>query len=298
VKAVFTHKADSIYDDLPEERYHFPSTYLRQVEKSVGDFIVYYEPRRVGNSGAAYRGRQCCVATARVTGIRPDRVRPDHYYALIDSYLEFINPVPFRQGSVFYEQFLVRSDGNTSKGAFGRAVRTLPEVEYDAIVQAGYGRDLLLPDHRDAELARGLAEPSPLFQRPIVERLVSRPLRDAAFAKGVQSAYRQTCAFTGLRIINGGGRAEAEAAHIRPVADNGPDSVRNGLALSGTVHRMFDRGLVSVAPDYSILIARMGVPEAALRWFRPDRKISVPEDPRSRPHPTFLEYHRHQVFKG
>lgn len=298
MKAVFTHKADSVYDDLPEERYHFPSTYLRQVEKSVGDFIIYYEPRRVGNSGSAYRGRQCYVATARVTGIRPDPVRADHYYASIDSYLEFLNPVPFRQGSVFYEQFLVRSDGNTSKGAFGRAVRELPEGEYDAIVQAGYGRDLLVPDQPAAERTRGLAEPPPLFERPIVERLVSRPLRDAAFAKGVQSAYRQTCAFTGLRIINGGGRAEAEAAHSRPVADNGPDSVRNGLALSGTVHWMFDRGLVSVAPDYSILIARTGVPEAALRWFRPDRKISVPDDPRLRPHPTFLEYHRQQVFKG
>jgi putative restriction endonuclease len=43
-KAVLTHKPGSIYDDLPEERYHFPATYLRQVEAAVGDFIVYYEP--------------------------------------------------------------------------------------------------------------------------------------------------------------------------------------------------------------------------------------------------------------
>jgi hypothetical protein len=28
---------------------------------------------------------------------------------------------------------------------------------------------------------------------------------------------------TGLRIINGGGRAEVQAAHIQPVADDGPD---------------------------------------------------------------------------
>jgi putative restriction endonuclease len=41
---------------------------------------------------------------------------------------------------------------------------------------------------------------------------------------------------TGLRIFNGSGRAEVQAAHIRPVADNGPDSVRNGLALSSTIH--------------------------------------------------------------
>jgi putative restriction endonuclease len=30
-KAVFTTKADPTYDDLPEFRYHFPRTYLRQV---------------------------------------------------------------------------------------------------------------------------------------------------------------------------------------------------------------------------------------------------------------------------
>ncbi|WP_200841053.1 HNH endonuclease [Geminicoccus flavidas] len=53
---------------------------------------------------------------------------------------------------------------------------------------------------------------------------------------------------------------------------HGSNQVRNGIALSGTVHWMFDRGLVSIAPDHSILVAGSGVPEAALRWFRPDRR--------------------------
>ena len=51
-KAVLTHKAGSIYDDAPEERYHFPRIYLRQVEAAVGDWIVYYEPRRLTLSDA------------------------------------------------------------------------------------------------------------------------------------------------------------------------------------------------------------------------------------------------------
>lgn len=46
VKAVLTTKLEPTYDDLPEERYHFPRTYLRQIEAAVGDWIVYYEPRR------------------------------------------------------------------------------------------------------------------------------------------------------------------------------------------------------------------------------------------------------------
>jgi len=45
-KAVFTTKATPSYKDLPEERYHFPRTYLNFVQQAVGDYIVYYEPRR------------------------------------------------------------------------------------------------------------------------------------------------------------------------------------------------------------------------------------------------------------
>jgi hypothetical protein len=43
----------------------------------------------------------------------------------------------------------------------------------------------------------------------------------------------RSCAFTGPKIINGGGRSEVQAAHIRPVTStsSGPDSPRNGMAL-------------------------------------------------------------------
>jgi putative restriction endonuclease len=35
-KVVFTTKIDPTYDDLPEERYHFPRTYLRQAIRNWG----------------------------------------------------------------------------------------------------------------------------------------------------------------------------------------------------------------------------------------------------------------------
>jgi len=40
-KAVLTTKVDPTYDDLPESRYHFPRSYLRQVEAAKGDFVIY-----------------------------------------------------------------------------------------------------------------------------------------------------------------------------------------------------------------------------------------------------------------
>lgn len=72
---------------------------------------------------------------------------------------------------------------------------------------------------------------------------------------------------TGLQLINGGGRAEVAAAHIRPVEANGPVIVSNGLALSGTAHWMFDRGLISLSDDLCILVSRQANDPDSVRSF-------------------------------
>ena len=93
-KAVFTTKVGSGYDDVVELRYHFPETYLRAVEATIGDQIIYYEPRR-GSGQMAY------FAVAQVTGVRADRLRAGHYYADLAGYLDFDRKVPFVEGSLY-----------------------------------------------------------------------------------------------------------------------------------------------------------------------------------------------------
>lgn len=117
MKAVFTHKPGSIYDDLPEERYHFPETYLRQAEATVGDFVIYYEPGRVGTDDRGRHGRRAYVAAAQVTGIRPDPASKGQFYADIapETYVTFDRPVPFRVGEHYYERQLQRADGERAK---------------------------------------------------------------------------------------------------------------------------------------------------------------------------------------
>ncbi|MDX9859451.1 MAG: HNH endonuclease [Rhodospirillales bacterium] len=298
-RAVFTTKVDSSYDDLPEIRYHFPRTYLRAAERAVGDWIVYYEPRRTSGDLSSRGGRQAYFATARVTTIEPDSIRPDHFYALVTDYLELDHPVPFKEGEHYYESSLRRVDGGTSKGAFGRAVRLLADHEYDLILQAGFATLLAQTIEAESNYSiPGVAEEPATFERPIIESVVARPFREAAFARHVKAAYDNTCAITGIKLINGGGRAEVQAAHIRPVHAKGPDSIRNGIALSGTVHWMFDRGLISIDDDYTILVARDRVPDTVLRLINSEGCLSVPPRPDRRPHPQFLRYHRHEVFKG
>jgi putative restriction endonuclease len=296
-KAIFTTKAEPTYDDLPEFRYHFPRTYLRQAEAAVGDEIIYYEPRRTSGDPSSRGGRQAYFAAARVESIRPDAAIPDHFYAFVSGFLPFPRPVPFRDGELYYEAGLQRADGGTSKGAFGRAVRSINDAEFDLILRAGF-ETLIVPAPVATQEFPGFADEPAMFDRPIVERVTSRPFRDAAFSGAVKSAYSNTCAVTGLKILNGGGRSEVQAAHIRPVSASGPDSVRNGLALCGTVHWMFDRGLLSLDDDYTILMAPGRVPEPVHRLVNPGSKLKLPARPELRPHPQFLRFHRETVFKG
>jgi putative restriction endonuclease len=297
-KAVFTTKVTPSYEDLPEERYHFPRTYLNYVRRTVGDYIVYYEPRRSSAELSSRGGSQSYFAVARVESVTEDTNRSDHYFANIDraTYLDFDTAVPFYEGDQYYESALKKDDDSTNKGAFGRAVRLVPDDEFDRILKAGFAPILGEKPAIEAPSLE-ISEPTVPFERPIVEMMVSRPFRERSFMHNVRAAYSNRCAMTGLRLINGGGRPEVQAAHIQPVVSNGPDSVRNGLALSGTVHWMFDRGLISIGDDYKILVAKNHVPEDALRLLNRNGSINLPKDQTLYPNAHYLKFHRDVVFK-
>ena len=287
-KGIFITKVDPAYDDLPEARYHFPKMYLGQAQQIVGDWVIYYEPRR--NSG-----RQVYFATARVDAIEPDAKLANHYYARVSQYLEFPNPVPFRIGDKYFESGLRLPDGTVNAGLFQRAVHRLPDDEYGTIVEMGLQFNLL--DNGDVAVLKA-AEPETDYGRRTVQAIVTRPLRDAAFQQVVRTAYDATCAMTGLKLVNGGGKCEIEAAHIRPVADHGPDSPRNGLALSRTCHWMFDRGILSIEDNGMILTAKKLVSDQVKRMLNPEGYVRLPTKEILRPHAQFLRFHREHVFKG
>jgi putative restriction endonuclease len=297
-KAVFTTKVAPGYKDLPEARYHFQRSYLNRARQTVGDHIVYYEPRRPSVELSSMGGRQSYFGVARVTAVIEDSELADHYFALIDDYLDFDRPEPFAEGTEYYESALKKADGSTNRGAFGHAVRLIPDEEFDRILKSGFAP--ILEDSSSLQYAPrpGWSEPSIPFERPIVEMTVYRPFRERSFMHNVRSAYANRCAITGLRLINGGGRLEVQAAHIQPVASKGPDSVRNGLALSGTAHWMFDRGLISIGDDYKILVAKNHVPDDATRLLNQSGMINLPKDEAFHPNAQYLKFHRDQVFKG
>ncbi len=300
-RGVFLHREDSRYDDLPAERYQFPRQYLSRASQFIGDWIIYYEPRR-GPTGKGY------YAIACVERIIPDPSAPNMFLALIEpgSYLPFEQPVPFSGAAGIAERGVLNEEGRIS-GRVRAAVRPISIEDFNRILDLGIpGESPLLPragTSFELPLAGVLREQPEPFQfdteRERVGYYSSRVVRDRIFRRIVLEAYDCRCAMTGLKFINGGGRAEVEAAHIKPVEHHGPDDIRNGIALSGTAHWMFDRGLISLSDDLEVLVSRqVNDLEGVWKLINETRRATAPSNLAHRPHPSYLAWHRAHCFKN
>lgn len=295
---VFLHRSDSIYDDSPAEWYQFPRQYLSRVEPCIGDWIVYLEPSKVRDSRGYF-------AVARVKQVIADPTAPGMHLAIIEpgSYLEFINPVPFRDGTAPVERGLLNDDGRLS-GRAQSAVRPISAGDFNRILERGLEEgDAIMPRKDDSVPSPGFADSQVPFTfeqpRERVLSLTSRAVRKQVFRRIVLRAYGERCAITGMKLINGGGRAEVEAAHIRPVERDGPDIVNNGLALSGTAHWMFDRGLITLEDDLEIRISRhVNDRDSVENFINRTGRALPPLRLGDRPHPVFLKWHRENCFKA
>jgi putative restriction endonuclease len=290
-KGVFLFREDSIYDDSPWEFYQFPASYYSRAEQMIGDWVIFMQPVKAGREG--YH------AVARVDRITPDLRNTEMFLAIIDptSYLDFDRNVPFQTGGNYPERSVLNERGRVS-GRAQAAVRTIPPEDFDRIIALGF-------DSHDEALPRSDTDLGPVSGQPYelehdrVQMLTNRTIRDRIFRTRVLQAYDRRCAFTGFHFINGGGRAEVEAAHIKSVQDKGPDVVQNGLALSGTVHWMFDRGLLAVGDDSEILLSNhINDVDGVRKILSPSGRARFPKNAQERPDAQFLRWHRERCFKG
>lgn len=108
--------------------------------------------------------------------------------------------------------------------------------------------------------------------------------------------YAGACAVTGEHS-----GPVLEAAHIVPYGRGGEHRVDNGVLLRSDLHRLFDRGYVTVTPEY---VFRVG--ERLREEFHNGRSyytldgstITVPRASELRPNRDHLGWHRQMVFKG
>lgn len=120
-----------------------------------------------------------------------------------------------------------------------------------------------------------------------------RRARDHAFAELVKDAYDHSCAICGNSRETPAGNPEAEAAHIYPKRERGPDDVRNGLTLCKLHHWAFDTGWLAISDEHEILV-KDAPSRDGYREFKQleGELIRLPDRDDAEPHPMFLREHR------
>ncbi len=119
-------------------------------------------------------------------------------------------------------------------------------------------------------------------------------LRSSVFRKAIVKIYNYQCAVTGLKVMDKRNRPLLEAAHISPFSETYNDSVRNGIALSPTFHKAFDKGLLGISDDYRVVLhpdLRDESRDFSLSQYA-GKEIHLPEHKKFHPSAEFLHSHR------
>jgi putative restriction endonuclease len=128
-------------------------------------------------------------------------------------------------------------------------------------------------------------------------QLLVRPrLGQGTFSLAVRDAYTGACAVTGEHSV-----PALEAAHIIPYRDGGPHRIDNGMLLRSDVHRLFDRGYVTVTPDYIFRVGeRLREEFSNGRSYYPlnGARIALPAKDVWHPDRERLAWHQEHVFQG
>lgn len=290
MKAVFDTKPTSAYDDKQAFHYHFPKRYLKFAEQAEGDWVVLRRPRADGGNLAYF-------AAAKTRTIQQDPDDSSMFYAYFGDYVQFEQPVPWRPNGQYAEEAL-RQIPQREVGVYlrGRSVRLISEEDFSAILDVGLDRslrDLEATTDASAEPEEGddynPAAPARRTQKLLSNRLV----RDRNFRELVCNAYGRRCAISGFNFVDRLGHIEVQAAHIWSVSEGGPDVIQNGIAMTATVHWLFDHHLISLTDDYRLLIADGEASEQHIFLSElAGRTINLPEKKGDWPYLGYLERHR------
>ncbi|WP_119730987.1 phosphorothioated DNA-binding restriction endonuclease [Thermomonospora amylolytica] len=152
--------------------------------------------------------------------------------------------------------------------------------------------------HEDICAETGLEPADAELPPEVVRRL---PARDPAFRPRVLEAYGFRCAFCDYDGLLRDLPVGLDAAHVRWRAYEGPDDPANGLSLCALHHRLFDRGVLGLTRDRTIVVssafeARSRV-AAEMVWGLAGRPVRPPDDG-AECDAAHIDWHAAQVFRG
>lgn len=133
--------------------------------------------------------------------------------------------------------------------------------------------------------------PGPLWGE---SRLARQRLGQGAFRVLVADTYERRCAVTREKTL-----PVLQAAHIRPVTRQGEHRVDNGLFLRSDLHTLFDKGYLTVTPEYRLCVSprlKQDFDNGEHYYQRQDNIIWTPQEDEDKPNKHFLEWHYDTVF--
>jgi len=126
-------------------------------------------------------------------------------------------------------------------------------------------------------------------------------VRAAGFRRTVVKAYDHRCSMCGIRILTEEYHTAVNAAHIVPWSVSYNDDPRNGLALCGLCHWVFDEGLATVSSNYTVILSKQlsSSKENMLGHLSTlaRREIILPSIQNYWPDLQAIEWHKQNVFK-
>jgi putative restriction endonuclease len=119
-------------------------------------------------------------------------------------------------------------------------------------------------------------------------------LGQGIFRVAVTDAYGRACAVTGEHSL-----PVLDAAHIRAYQADGPHEVRNGLLLRADLHRLFDKGYITVTDERRVEVSpRLRADYHNGRTYYPlhGQLLRRPLASADEPDPAYLRWHRDHVY--
>jgi putative restriction endonuclease len=185
--------------------------------------------------------------------------------------------IPWRQEHGWHDNIV---QGRTEDDP-ARISRLLGEINYDHLVVPGEFTDSFLPldvDERELVLARSKKREG-----------------QGAFRSRLLDAYGRRCAITGERT-----EPVLDAAHIQPYLGPSSNHLQNGLLLSKEFHALFDRGLVTVTPQFTVRVS----PHLRERWkngkryyqFDQQALAALPDTVHDHPAREALAWHNERIY--
>lgn len=167
-------------------------------------------------------------------------------------------------------------------------------VTYDGSSGTGLALWRMVEERLKREAVFRVAEAEgPIWGNPT---LIRQRLGQGSFRVLITEIYERRCAITLEKVL-----PVLQAAHIQPVTEGGRHRVDNGVLLRSDIHTLFDRGYLTITPEYQLRVSHRLKEDFdnGEEYFSMDRRhVWIPTDTQVRPARQFLEWHADTVFLG